>query len=669
MAKKFILIDQSIASIAGHHYEYAVHVLEAAKRAGYEPCLATHVRFAKAAQKTPWRTYPFYRFSFWAAQETGQIGLVSWILGQLGWMRFRWRLFYNYSLFGLLWAVRDRFSEFLFKQPLDRVHIVSLATLIPAAILLKIARFIGLILLLPVMLLVFLARSTVRVLKAGGFPKSYVHSVLADAADLRYFINQVIARRIAFLQWWQQYRALKSFRKDTERLLREANAQPGDIVFVPTLSAIELMGLAAMLQGKPAAASWHLLFRRDIFRGRESDYGGQGWRVGGLRNSLQVSMAKLRGHDIRFYTDTDELTRQYNMLGAVNFITAPIPHTHTPVPPGAPKKTLRLIYVGDARGEKGYHWIPRLVNDLWDDYVATGRISFHLQSNFNIPQGEPEAVIAKEQLLQLAARKPGAIELIDRPMTSEQYKAFLLSGDINLLMYEATNYYARSSGILVESLSAGVPVLVPEGSWLARQFRTAVHEHWKSLPASIRCLQHYALTDLRWQMQGSVRALTPLNGELTLSGAGKLFTWLRPPAGTERLLLRFRLPAARECTLSVDQLDARGLSLGTTRQLLEAGENGETMALLPLLPKAARLWIGLHGAPSVAAITIDALAGDCPQSAVGVAYQEPSQISSLVRELIERHEHYAATARTFSEAWVTYHNADRLVAELGEPKP
>ncbi|MBL8219615.1 MAG: hypothetical protein JNL62_10315, partial [Bryobacterales bacterium] len=54
MANKFILIDQSISSIAGHHYEYAVHVLEAAQRAGFEPYLATNRRFPKEQHPPEW---------------------------------------------------------------------------------------------------------------------------------------------------------------------------------------------------------------------------------------------------------------------------------------------------------------------------------------------------------------------------------------------------------------------------------------------------------------------------------------------------------------------------------------------------------------------------------------------------------------------------------------
>ena len=42
---RFVLIDQSIRSLTGHHYEYAVHVLGVAEKAGYRPVLAANRRF------------------------------------------------------------------------------------------------------------------------------------------------------------------------------------------------------------------------------------------------------------------------------------------------------------------------------------------------------------------------------------------------------------------------------------------------------------------------------------------------------------------------------------------------------------------------------------------------------------------------------------------------
>lgn len=41
----FVLVDQSLRSVGGHPFDYAVHVLSAAEQAGYQPVLATHRKF------------------------------------------------------------------------------------------------------------------------------------------------------------------------------------------------------------------------------------------------------------------------------------------------------------------------------------------------------------------------------------------------------------------------------------------------------------------------------------------------------------------------------------------------------------------------------------------------------------------------------------------------
>lgn len=679
MANKFVLIDQSIASIAGHHYEYAVHVLEAAQRAGYEPYLATHQRFAKSPHKAPWKTYALYRYGFWAAQGAPRFASVEWFLGVASELRFRYRLAYHYSMFGLLWAVRDRFGEFLLKQPIDRSHLLSLASLIPAAILLKLIRFIGLLLLLPVMLLVFLFRSIARLLKAGGFPAGYVRSLFADVADLARFQSQLFARRNQILAWWQQYRSIQAFRADTDRLMKEIDAGPGDVMFVPTVSAIELMGLSELLRDRDPlkGPSWHMLFRRDIYKGREADYASQDGGLNDLRQVMLTAKTKLGAQDVRFYTDTEELTNQHNRLGAFRFETVSIPHTHRPVAPST-RTPLTILYIGDARSEKGYHLIPKLVEDVWKDYVATGRVRFRIQSNFNIPQGEPRAVIARQQLELLASRMPSAIELWKQPMTSEQYKEFLLSGDINLLMYDTTNYYARSSGILVESLSTAMPVLAPAGSWLARQFQAPVAEYRRSLRDKLIVVKTLMLGDLRWHVHGNSKAAAVASGSLVAGYEAKTFAWVRKEKDATHMLLDLRLYGSPEALLFASQLDGKGNPLGgAAPQLIEADRDGRCVALVPLEPACARIWlaIGSDGRGRTVSVTdlqLDLMAQPAgprcvPLSAVGAVYQHSSEITGHFRELVDHHEHYADTARQFSTAWQNYHNADRLVADLGKP--
>jgi len=55
------------------------------------------------------------------------------------------------------------------------------------------------------------------------------------------------------------------------------------------------------------------------------------------------------------------------------------------------------------------------------------------------------------------------------PLPLAGYAQLLCSADAGLMLYDSTRYYARCSGVLLEMLCAGVPVLVPAGGWLADQ--------------------------------------------------------------------------------------------------------------------------------------------------------------------------------------------------------
>ena len=183
-----------------------MHVLEAAQRAGYEPYLATHRRFAKHSSHSPWKTFPLFRYGYWVNPDPGK-GLIGSIIAFTAWLRFRYRLAYNFSLFGLLWAVRHRFSQFLLQQQFQRNQLVFLATLIPAALLLKIVRLIGLILIFPLMVLLFLWRALRKPLLARGFSPAYFGQPLSGVPDPLWFENELFSKRNDHTRWWEGFRA------------------------------------------------------------------------------------------------------------------------------------------------------------------------------------------------------------------------------------------------------------------------------------------------------------------------------------------------------------------------------------------------------------------------------------------------------------------------------
>jgi hypothetical protein len=59
---QFILVDHSLKRLGGHHYDYALHVLGAAEKSGYQLTLATHRRFRKKDLPRPWRVHRVFRF-------------------------------------------------------------------------------------------------------------------------------------------------------------------------------------------------------------------------------------------------------------------------------------------------------------------------------------------------------------------------------------------------------------------------------------------------------------------------------------------------------------------------------------------------------------------------------------------------------------------------------
>jgi FkbM family methyltransferase len=63
------------------------------------------------------------------------------------------------------------------------------------------------------------------------------------------------------------------------------------------------------------------------------------------------------------------------------------------------------------------------------------------------------------------------VELLSEPLTEEAYVRQLSAASLVLLPYKPSHYVARTSGILAEAIVAGIPAIVPGGTWLSQQVR------------------------------------------------------------------------------------------------------------------------------------------------------------------------------------------------------
>ncbi|MGH9722335.1 MAG: hypothetical protein ACRD8O_19160 [Bryobacteraceae bacterium] len=660
---KFILIDHSISSLAGHHYEYAVHVLQAAQQAGYTPCLATNRRFRDGAG-APWKIFPVYRYSFWTPHLSKSGGPLASL--RAAWRRFVFglKLRLQFSAPGVMWAQRGRLADFLLNQPVDRNHLIPLLPWVPLFVLYKTIRFLVLLLASPFALMFVLLRDAWRWLASREGLRRSAGFVFEDVGGLAALFRFALSHRGHAMSWLHQLRCLRQFTADTRVLFQQLGPLgPGDMVFLPTVSPIDMMGLRRFLERNQAGSqpSWHLLFRRDIYSGREGGYAAQDASTLASLSQVFAKFAARNGHRAFFYTDTGELTAQYDRLSVAPFHTLPIPHTHPPAERESTSGPLRVIYLGDARFEKGYPLLPHLIRDVWDDCVETGKAVFTLQSNYNIPRGEPEVVVARSHLESF----PHSVELLKDPLTSEQYRDLLLAGDISLLLYEPEYYYARSSGILVESLAAGIPVIVPAATWLARQFLLEYLRHQECVREHMEVVS--TVEDSKWKWQGRSS-----DGEIIAPHDRKLAAVVRVPAAACVALFSMHFGAGHaEVRLAIEWLDSQDVPIAGASAVLEAAPCTRQSAHLAVIPKgAARLAIGLqslYASSSVLlrSVRLDFLLGDLPPlGAVGLAYHDKREIPGLLREMIDHYPHYRQTACRFAEKWKARHNAGRLVEEL-----
>jgi glycosyltransferase involved in cell wall biosynthesis len=186
-----------------------------------------------------------------------------------------------------------------------------------------------------------------------------------------------------------------------------------------------------------------------------------------LRHALARLDASPAGERVRLFTDSDPLTDQYLEATRARVQTAPIPVDARLMPPPtrlAPASVC-LLYLGDARREKGYHHLPdmaeRLARSSW-----AARLRLVVQSNFNVPPGEPGIAGARARLAALPF-----VTLLDAPLSQEAYLRWVQEASMVLLPYDPRAYLARTSGILAEAICGGTPAVVPAGTWLSMQLQ------------------------------------------------------------------------------------------------------------------------------------------------------------------------------------------------------
>jgi len=121
-----------------------------------------------------------------------------------------------------------------------------------------------------------------------------------------------------------------------------------------------------------------------------------------------------------------------------------------------------LLYAGAARQDKG---IARVV-DLLEHINELGlHIPFRLQNSPD-HNGKYDA-ITKAAILRLEKIPYPYLRLFPEALKPEEYTA-LFAGTICIQLYNADLFFDRVSGVTLDALSAGSPIVTTSGTWIAR---------------------------------------------------------------------------------------------------------------------------------------------------------------------------------------------------------
>ena len=147
--------------------------------------------------------------------------------------------------------------------------------------------------------------------------------------------------------------------------------------------------------------------------------------------------------------------------GFVHHAVVPYPATSAPAAAGGPSAFRHLLFAGAAREDKGFSHVVGLVE------LLAGRRDLPVVLQTATDPNDRQDEATRAALSRLAAARSPAVELRAETLDAQAY-AGLFEGAICLQPYDPREFADRVSGVTLDAMSAGAPVVTIPGSWIAR---------------------------------------------------------------------------------------------------------------------------------------------------------------------------------------------------------
>lgn len=242
------------------------------------------------------------------------------------------------------------------------------------------------------------------------------------------------------------------------------------------------------------------------------------WQAWG--NQVNRCLQALVPHTVHLHATTPGLAQQIQQSGVdVSAVPYPTRAHRSRLETHAKNDTARtrVVLAGLPRAEKGRGQIRTFLESV----ARTGFADQRLLISMQMPDKRWQRMVpASLHADYLQAKKQSndqpqtcPLEVMTDNLSTAAYHDWLDSADVGLFLYDPQRYANRCSGVLLEMMIRGVPVIVPNQCWLAEQVELAggqgsigwIYDQHQQIPELLerfleereavvhRCAQHAAL--------------------------------------------------------------------------------------------------------------------------------------------------------------------------------
>jgi glycosyltransferase involved in cell wall biosynthesis len=169
----------------------------------------------------------------------------------------------------------------------------------------------------------------------------------------------------------------------------------------------------------------------------------------------------VRQPNLVIFGTTPTVVDLFTRAGFGNARVLPYPAS-TPIPQSEIVPFSNLLYAGAARQDKGFRQVVDLVGMLADS-KETIPVAVQISADhFGKMDSE-----TREDIERLRRIGYGPLRLIEETLTPAEYSA-LYPGSICLQPYDRDEFRDRVSGVTLDALAAGCPIVTTAGTWMSR---------------------------------------------------------------------------------------------------------------------------------------------------------------------------------------------------------